>query len=450
MRGEYRAGDELVRQAMKELPPECIFLSNYLRASLAFSQLWSGNNREAIRTLEGALEAGRKAGNLVFTPLVMRRVGRLYIALGQLQKGSQYLEQALKIAVNSRGELLPHAGMILINRGSLKREWNDLDGAEADIRKGIELLDQWGKVRIADGYVCLAEILLARGNWQAAREAMDQAVEKARQTQEYEIDDLRVAYARARLAIRQGDLVTAQEWASAVGLVDDPGPAARLSGGQPMPNPLLNYLRREEYLVLARLRLAQGQPDRAIQTLTELLEVFEQDGWASLILETEILRAMAFEARGDGTACFHSLRRALELGRVSGYLRMFVDEGDPLRSLLHTFQTGIGEGQQELHSYVKRLLSGFSVPPDRESAETVTESPEPVASSAQGLPLEPLSQRELEVLRLLATYLTVPEIASRMAVSTSTARTHIKHIYGKLDVHTRLEAVERAKEIKLF
>ena len=220
MRGEYRAGDELVRQAMKELPPECVFLSNYLRGSLAFTQLWSGNNLEAIRTLEGALEAGRKAGNLVFTPLVMRRVGRLYIALGQLQKGSQYLEQALKIAVNSRGELLPHAGMILINRGSLKREWNDLDGAEADIRKGIELLDQWGKVRIADGYVCLAETLQARGDFQAAREAMDQAVEKARQTQEYEVDDLRVAYARARLAIRQGDLDTAQEWASAVGLDD--------------------------------------------------------------------------------------------------------------------------------------------------------------------------------------------------------------------------------------
>lgn len=450
MHGDYRTAEEFARQAMKDLPPEYIFLSNYLRGSLAFTQLWSGNNLEAIRRLEDALEAGKKAGNRIFTPLVMRRLGRMYIAMGQLQKGSRYLDEALKMAVNSRGELLPHAGMILINQGSLKHEWNNLEGAKADIRKGIELLDQWGKVRLADAYICLAETLQAGGDWQAARVTMEQAMEKAQQTREYEVDDLRTAYARAQLAIRQGDLVTAQEWAVSVGLENDPGPAARLSGDQPLPNRLLNYMRREEYLVLARLRLAQGQPDPALQMLNELLVVFEQDGWTSLILETELIRALALNALGHRQACFQSLRRALELGQAGGYFRLFLDEGDSLQALLENFQSELEGDQKDLCTYARRLIQGFSTQPVFEAAAPEAQRPEPVTGPGLSPSSEPLSEREWEVLRLLSTYLTVPEIASRLVVSISTARTHIKHIYEKLDAHTRVEAVERAKELKLL
>jgi LuxR family maltose regulon positive regulatory protein len=445
IRGETRAGLDLAKKAAIDLPPKFVFLGNYLHTNLAFTQLWSGNSVDAIRFLEDALEAGKKAKNLVFTPLVMRRLARLYIALGQLQKGSQYLEQALKITVNPDGDLLPHAGMILISRGGLKREWNDLDGAEKDIRKGIELLGQWGKVRLSDGYVALAETLQARGDWQAAREAMNQAAEKAHQTEEYEIDDVRVAYSQALLAIRQGDLTAAQEWASAAGLDNDPGPAARLSGDQPLPNPLRNYLRRAEYLVLARLRLAQGQPELALQTLEEILKLFEQEGWVGFILEAEILRALAYAARGERLACFRSLRRALELGQAGSYLRMFLDEGGPLRALLQHFQRDAGEDQKNLHTYMLHLTRCFSDQLTLEKTPPETHQPEPAASTARLIQVEALSQRELEVLRLLATYLTVPEIASRIGVSTSTVRTHIKHIYGKLDTHTRIEAVERAR-----
>ena len=137
---------------------------------------------------------------------------------------------------------------------------------------------------------------------------------------------------------------------------------------------------------------------------------------------------------------------------MGGYLRMFLDEGDPLRSLLHTLSNEIGEGTKDLHAYTQRLLIGFSAHRHDQRASRTRDSIDQnqLPARRNGLPLEPLSQREREVLRLLATYLTVPEIASRMAVSTSTARTHIKHIYGKLDVHTRIEAVERAKEMKLF
>ncbi len=105
MRGENRAGIEMAKHAAIDLPPELVFLGNYLHSNLAFSKLWSGNSAGAIRFLEEALEVGKKARNLVFTPLVMRRLARLYIAIGQLQRGSQYLEQALKIAVNPMGML---------------------------------------------------------------------------------------------------------------------------------------------------------------------------------------------------------------------------------------------------------------------------------------------------------------------------------------------------------
>lgn len=455
IRGEYRAGVELARQALKDLPTESVFIRNYLRGSMAFIQLWEGNSDEAIRAFEAAITEGMRSGNLVFTPLVMRRLARLYIARGQLKKGSEYLEQALRIAVNTRGDLLPHAGMILVNRGDLKREWNDLDAAEEDIRKGIQLMNQWGKVRIADAYVVLAEVLQSRGDWQAAREAMDTAVEKAHQTEEYEVDDMRAAYARARLAIFQGDLAAAEEWARSAGLEDDPGPAARLSGAQPLPSPLMKFLCRVEYLVLARLRLAQNRPDLALKILNELIIVFEQEGWVGQILEAEILRAMAYHASGDRQACQQSLQRALEMGYAGGYFRLFIDEGSPMQAVLQAFLSETGAEQHHLVPYIHSLLDGFRPPAALAPGQKEVipaQQPAPVRQKAAGSTqpiIEPLSERELEILRLLSTYLTVPEIAGRIGVSTSTVRTHTKHIYEKLGVHSRIEAVERARERNL-
>lgn len=465
MRGETQASIEMTRRAMKNLPQELELFQNYGRVIMAIPYLWSGRSEEAVTIFEQALASGRNRTSLLFTPLLMRRLARIYMALGQLQKAGQYLDQALRLAADPQGQFLPHAGMLLITRGNLFREWNELDAAERDIRKGLELLSQWGKTRLADGYASLAEIYQARGGWEAAREMMRLAIEHARRTEDYEYDDIRAACLQARLWIRQGNLAEAQEWAFTAELEDDPGPAARLSGDQPLPNRLRNYMRREEYPVLARLRLAQGRADQALQILEELLSIFRNESWITTLLEVEILRAMAFDAIGDRASCFQSLQEALEIALPGGFIRTFLDEGSRMKRLLQAFIES-SERKSHLLPYIQSLLAAFPVHEDnpevsQESQSSSTSTPivdsihpeafaGPAVSAKPAILEEPLSERELEVLRLLSTYLTIPEIAGQLVIAPSTVRSHVKNIYGKLGVHARNKAVERARRLNLL
>ncbi len=462
MKGSTQASIEMVSQAMNDLPQEHEFFKNYGRVIMAIPYLWSGRSPEAIRIFEDALASGKRSTNILFTPLLMRRLARLYMALGQLEKAGQYLDQAISLAADPQGRPLPHAGMLLVTRGNLRREWNDLDAAEEDIRQGIEMLGQWGKTRLSDGYAFLADVLQARGDGEAARLTMQMAVDQAHSTKEYELDDIRAACFQARLWIRQGNLAAAEEWARAAGLEDDPGPAARLAGDQPLSDRLRNYMRREEYPVLARLRLAQGQADRALQLLSELLDVFEKESWVFTVLEVEILRALAFDAIGNRAACFRSVNRALELAQPGRYVRAFLDEGDRMCSILQAYLPEIGESQGQLLAYTRHLLEEFQVDTHRLLAAPEKQEPcnlpgvaRPVKPlvQTQSQPetlIEPLSERELQILRMLSTYLTIPEIADELGIAPSTVRTHVKNIYGKLDVHARIDAVEQARQKHLF
>jgi len=228
---------------------------------------------------------------------------------------------------------------------------------------------------------------------------------------------------RARVWIAQGRLGEALGWAREQGLsVDDN----------------LSYLREYEHITLARLLLARHQHERverstpeAARLLERLLLAAEAGGRTGRVIEILVLQALAHQALGDIPAALDCLDRAVTLAEPEGYVRVFVDEGAPMTSLLRA-----AAKQGTRRDYVRRLLAAAS-------------GIEHNGPTEQAL-IEPLSERELDVLRLLGSELDGPAIARELMVSLNTMRTHTKNIYAKLAVTNRRAAVRRAAELNLL
>jgi LuxR family maltose regulon positive regulatory protein len=181
-----------------------------------------------------------------------------------------------------------------------------------------------------------------------------------------------------------------------------------------------------------RILLALGQPAEALPVLARLLEGAEKAGRIRSLIEILALQARALRARGDADQALSTLARALALAEPEGYVRTFLDEGEALARLLHrALMRGIAPG------YVSELLAASG------------ESTQPGAPVAQAL-VEGLTERETEVLRLIAAGLSNREIAQELVVAMSTVKSHINHIYGKLDVKNRTQAIARARTLGLL
>ncbi|MEO8392231.1 MAG: LuxR C-terminal-related transcriptional regulator, partial [Chloroflexota bacterium] len=232
-----------------------------------------------------------------------------------------------------------------------------------------------------------------------------------------------VAALKARVWVAQGRLSEARGWAREQGLsVEDD----------------LSYLREFEHITLARVLLAQYKSDQTDHTVAEvigllerLLQAAEEGERTRSVIEILVLQALACQMQSDIPAALVSLERALIVAEPEGYVRLFVDEGAPIAALLEkTAKHGIAP------NYVRQLLTALGKAEDRTPIN-------------QDL-IDPLSERELDVLRLLGTDMSGPEIARQLVVSLSTLRTHTQNIYTKLGVNGRRTAVSRAEELGLL
>jgi LuxR family maltose regulon positive regulatory protein len=198
-----------------------------------------------------------------------------------------------------------------------------------------------------------------------------------------------------------------------------------------------------EHLIWARLLIAQGKADQALQLLARLLDVAQEYGRAGCAIEIRTLQALAEQALGDTEQALATLEGALSLAEPEGYVRTFVDEGAPMARLLRSLSARRSAVSPE---YIRQLLDAFPpVSVAKTPPEVETES---LRSTA--FPLDALTEREMEVLHLLRTELSGPQIAQELYVSVNTVKTHTKRIYDKLGVHSRFEAVARAQELGLM
>jgi LuxR family maltose regulon positive regulatory protein len=382
-------------------------------------------------------------------------LAKLHVRRGQLHQARAVYERALALATDTQGQPLPIASEPLFGLGELARQWNELEKATDYLLQGIELSEKWNRVSAIDAYIPLVRVKQAQGDVRGAHDALEKARQLALESESTELDDLAVALQQARLWVAQGETAAAMRWIEERGIELStlkpfpdaaPGVAQGLDQGAILS--ALNdegdfvayHFRKYEYLVLSRLLLAQDQPAEALALLESLLSVIEARQRNDLVIDIQILKALAFQQQDNIHEAMHALERALSLAQPGGHVSIFTDEGEPMARLVrHAAARGIRP------PYVGKLLAALDASAEGEDPQSAGR-PHP---GTQPL-VEPISDRELEVLQLLGAGLSNPEIAEELIISVHTVRSHVKNIYGKLNVHKRWDAVQRARELGLL
>jgi LuxR family maltose regulon positive regulatory protein len=350
-------------------------------------------------------------------------LGDIQRTQGQLGAAARAYQQALDLTATATGvEPLRGTADMQVGIAGVLLERNDLVGAQEHLTNSHDLGEHNGLPQNAYRWrVVLARLRVAEGDLDEALALLD--VAERVYVGDFSPNVAPVAATRARLWIRRGELTPANDWARERQVSSDDDPS---------------YLREYEHLTLARLLIAQQrtQPDAdviddALGLLTRLLTAAEQGERGASVIETLILQAAAHDAAGDATAALASLGRAVALAQPEGYVRLFTDEGPPMVTLLKALRK-----QPAAPTYLNRLIASTTT--------IATAAPVP-----QQL-LEPLSERELDVLRLLGGDLSGPDIARQLSVSLNTVRSHTKSIYAKLGTTSRRGAVQRARELRLI
>jgi LuxR family transcriptional regulator, maltose regulon positive regulatory protein len=413
-----------VRHAKRalELSPEEEHLGRAAAAGLLGLASWASGDLEAGHTAYAECMAGlRRAGHIADTFGCAIALADIRLAQGRLGEALRTYEQALQRAPEQGGPVLRGTADMYVGLSELHRERNDLPAATQNLLRSQELGEHNGLPQNRYRWrVAMARIRQAEGDLSGALDALNEA--ERLYVGDFFPNVRPVQALRARVLVAQGKWGEALGWARERGLSAEDG---------------LSYLHEFEHITLARVLLARYVAERAERTsqeatrlLERLLRAAEEGRRTGNVIEILVLQALAHQARDDVPAALASLQRAVTLAEPEGYVRIFADEGPPVAPLLRAVaKQGTAPG------YVRRLLAAVSQTGDSTAA-------------SQEL-IEPLSARELDVLRLLGTDLDGPEIARELVVSLNTVRTHTRNIYAKLGVNNRRAAVRRAQELGL-
>ena len=339
------------------------------------------------------------------------------IAQGRLSEAMHTYEQALQLAREHGTPTLRGTADMYVGMSGVFRERNELAAARQALSSSTELGEHAGLAQNPyRSRVAMARIVAAEGDVDGAVALLDEA--ERVYAGDYFPNVRPIPASRARLWVVQGRVSEALAW------VDEQGLSTKDD---------LRYMKEFEHITLARVLLAGSDQPRAeaMAFLERLREAAEGGERSGSVIEILVLQALAHQKRGDTAAALVPLGRALALAEPEGYVRMFVDEGPPMAVLLGATAKG-----EIASTYARELLAAFG------------DAAHP-ASARQDL-VEPLSQRELDVLRLLASDLNGPAIANELVVSLNTVRSHTKSIYSKLGVNDRRGAVRRAEELDLL
>lgn len=408
--------------ALENLPRNDLFFRSSAAWNLSAALYMSGDAAGGESALEEAVKISREGGYSFVTLSALCRQGQTFFQQGYLHKPKDSFEQALELAQKENGAYLPVASEALLGLGKVYLYWNELDIASNYISDCIELSKRWRESVSLEGYIALAKISQAQGDGKQANAFLEIANKISKGTTDTKSDDIFVNLNQANLWILQGNLQTVERWIKERKL-DMVTPQQDESIGA-------KAIRNYEKLVYARYLVVKNQPQNALQILENILPELKKINLMKKVLEGFILKAVAHAKNGNFEQALDDLRHAYRQSKPEGHIQLFVDEVQPINELL---KLALEEGIEP--EYTQLLLN--RIHDGRIIVKTA------------GL-VEPLSERELEVIKLLNTELMVPEISENLFVATSTVRSHIKSIYRKLDVHSRYEATIKAKELGLL
>ena len=430
MRGLSDEAEALATRSLTEIDDDQSTLAKIARLHLATAPWLRGAVHQAEPAVAANVAEWRAALQHSRAAYAAHYLGQIQQAQGNLDAALETYDAVFALDLEHTGPDAPAAGLAHIGIAQVAYQRNDLDGARGHASEGVALCREYVDTQaLAAGLTTLARVHQAENDPTGAREAISEAMQVGPGA---EVIDLLnpVPSAYARLLLAQGDVDAAAGWVTERDLSADDEPS---------------HPRQPAYLALARILLAQSQPDDALRPLEPLRASAIADGRIGCLIEIEALRALALAAIGDPDRAISALAHAVTLAAPQRHVRVFIDEGQPMDALLGQLvaslkaeSVAVGDVPLEyLASLARAFESGTNGGPTRSAARS------------QGL-VVPLTQRELEVLQLIATGRQNKQIAAELYVSLNTVKKHITHIFEKLAVGNRTAATDRARQLDLL
>ena len=410
---------ELANKALDSLPETDLSTRGFITVLLGKIQRLQLELAPALQSLNTALEIYRGDQHTHETIYTLGELARVYRARGELNAASSVCEEAIKLARDEKNQILAEAYM-LGTLGRIYYEWNRLDDAKKVGEKAVELSLRLGQFNTLYGnYFLLAKIYTRNKQFSEAIDAINKARDLVGK-----LSDVHAFYVRAHEAsiqMEMGKFKMVKEW------IDQLSFQKLGDGGRQELAPIIISLYRADYI---------ENLDEWLMFLAKIQSYYldrqMKDDW----LKTTVQYAMALQATGDINRSITTLDQVIVHGKMEGYMRSFLDQGKPMYKLL---REGLSKGMES--DYTIKLIHGIE---DESGIYKMKKS------APEGDLIDPLSKREIEVLRLLNSDLSVPEISSHLHISVSTLRTHVRNIYEKLGVHSRFEATTKGKTLGLI
>ncbi|MBZ0298422.1 MAG: LuxR C-terminal-related transcriptional regulator [Anaerolineae bacterium] len=419
----------LSRKALELLPEEAVSWRCMAAINLGVTCAYMGEVHEAVEVLSYAMELSQEIGSAFAMLSAFWHLSSLQAVQLTLRAAENTCQQLQHAADMPGLQRFPTSGYVALLLGEISIERNDPDAAERYLLESAEQINPESfPLALLRTYIALSHLKTLQVDMEGA-EYYWQLAEQLERMSKLQGRATLLSISRARRWLEQGNLEAVERWTAEnqLGLDDE-----------------FSYHREAHYLTLARFYIARGNvTDKALYLLERMVKRAEDGQRNGSLIRALILQALAFHAADDSQKAVESLARALLLAEPEQPLRVFADEGHPIALLLEKVLDMQRKGQLALpisSEYAARLLTtmGKNAP-----------SPTPKRRT-EGHLADALSPRELEVLRLLADGLESSEIAERLTIAVDTARTHIKNIYSKLDVHSRWEAIKHAEAYHLL
>lgn len=427
--GDVSGTMKYARQATDFLQEDDYFERGLAEILPGFAYWANGDLEAAYKAVADAITNMQMTGKIRFVISFTSYLADILVAQGRLHETKRTYFQLLETVTEQGEPEIPETAVLYLGLCELYLEQGELEAARQQLQRSEAFGEQhWFAPWYRHWIFAHARVLTAQGNLDDVIGMLNGAEKLYYRHPIPDIRPLKSLLTRAWLA--QGNLSEALICVDEQGLsVDDD----------------LSYLREFEHITLARLLIAQyrknpehGPIQDAMTLLERLLKAAKEGKRIGSVIEILVLQTLAFTAQNDLPSALASLEPALSLAEPEGYIRIFVDEGPPMAHVLYAAQSrGIAPG------YVQRLLALF---PIFEPDQTAT----PLKRTSDFEWIEPLSERELEILQLIAEGLTNPEIASELFLSLNTVKVHTRNIYSKLDTHNRTQTVARARDLKIL
>jgi LuxR family maltose regulon positive regulatory protein len=431
LRGDPESAMAFASRALAEIGEGEWMLASHARGYLALAEWLSGRVEEAERAISAAVTEWRAAGDRYLELRGCHHLGQVQRAQGRLDAAFGTYQQALHVGAAPARLALPVVGIAYVGLAEVAYQQGELEAALRHVTEGIAGCRQLAYTQpLATGLAALAWIRHAQGDPAAALNAIEEAERVAPGADVIGLLNP-VPAQRARLLLAWGDVSGAARWAQDRGLSAHDEPL---------------YPREPDYLVLVRVLIAQHRPRQALALLERLHTAAAAQGRTGSVIEIQALQALALAADGEEATAVRSLARTLILACPQGYVRVFADEGPPMRALLGRL-TAI----QKPRYATAGLPSGYLARVQQASRATHggARAGRGAAATVPGL-VEPLTERELEVLRLLTAGRPNQAIADELVITLDTVKKHVSHVLRKLGAANRTEAVTRARELALL